>query len=149
MTNRKALEPASTPVDGLVDALVTTAMVTTAVINRLGAELDLSLSQVRLLGILWDRRARMSELADYLGLEKQTLSGLVARAETRGLLEREPNAEDGRVTDVFLTKRGRALVTQLRARGQQSLAPLVARLSVAEQRQLQSLLERVLDSRHD
>lgn len=29
---------------------------------------------VRVLGILWDRRPRMTELADYLGLEKQTMS---------------------------------------------------------------------------
>lgn len=71
--------------EGLVDALGMTAFVTMAVINRIAAEHDLSLSLFRVLGILHDRRPRMSELADYLGLEKQTMSGLIARAEKRGL----------------------------------------------------------------
>jgi hypothetical protein len=37
---------------------------------------------------LRDRRLKMTALADYLGLEKSTMTGLVDRAEKRGLLER-------------------------------------------------------------
>ena len=77
--------------EGLADALVTTAFVTMAVINKIGAENDLSLSLIRVLGILWDRRPRMAELADYLGVEKQTMSGLITLAEKRGLVARAPN----------------------------------------------------------
>ncbi|MDQ0074718.1 DNA-binding MarR family transcriptional regulator [Variovorax boronicumulans] len=131
----------------LADALVTTAFVTMAVINKIGAENDLSLSLIRVLGILWDRRPRMAELADYLGLEKQTMSGLIARAEKRGLVARAPNEEDGRATDVFLTSDGAKLVKRLRVQGQQALAPIIEQLSASDQQLLQKLLQRMFEAR--
>src|SRR5690606_40053475 len=82
----------------LHDALPISSFVVMAVISRIGAAHDLSLSMVRMLGILRDRRPRMTDLADYLGLEKQKMSGLVARAEKRGLAARVPNEEDRKST---------------------------------------------------
>ncbi len=133
--------------DGLADALVTTAFVTMAIISKVGAEHGLSLSLMRVLGILWDRRPRMAELADHLGLEKQTMSGLVARAEQRGLVARAPNDADGRATDVFLTPEGVRLVKRLRVQGQQALAPIIDRLGASDQRRLQELLLSMLGRR--
>lgn len=133
--------------EGLLDALVPTAFVTMAALNRIAAENDLSLTLIRVLGILLDRRLRMSELADYLGLERHTMSGLIARAENKGLVARAPNKEDGRGTDVFLTPEGGRLVKRLRAQIQRTLAPLTERLSASEQRQLQELLQRMLETR--
>jgi DNA-binding MarR family transcriptional regulator len=130
--------------DGLTDALVPTAFVTMALLNKIGAENDLSLTLLRVLGILWDRRPRMTELAEHLGLEKQTMSGLIARAEKRGLVGRATNVTDGRATDVFLTDEGAQLVQRLHAQMQEALAPLTGRLSAADQRLLQDLLERML-----
>ncbi len=147
MKERRSTTQAFAPDEGLADALVTTAFVTMAIINRIGAANELSLSLVRVLGILSDRRPRMAELADYLGLEKQTMSGLITRAEKRGLVARAPNEEDGRATDVFLTSAGVKLVEKLRAQGQQALAPLIGRLSASDREQLRELLRRMLDSR--
>lgn len=147
MKEKKSVNPATASDDGLADALVTTAFVTMAVINKIGAENDLSLSLIRVLGILWDRRPRMTELADYLGLEKQTMSGLIARAEKRGLVARAPNEEDGRATDVFLTNDGAKLVKRLRVQGQQALAPIIEQLSASDQQLLQELLKRMLNTR--
>ena len=79
---------------------------TMAVLSKVGADHDLSLTQLRVLAILRDRRLGMTALADYLGLEKSTMSGLVDRAEKRGLLERAPNGEDGRAVDVLPQPRG-------------------------------------------
>jgi DNA-binding MarR family transcriptional regulator len=141
------MKQASAPDKGLADALVTTSFVTMAVINKIGAENDLSLSLIRVLGILWDRRPRMTELADYLGLEKQTMSGLIARAEKRGLVARAPNEEDGRATDVFLTSDGVEIVKRLHVQGKQALAPLVEQLSASDQQLLQELLQRMLKTR--
>ncbi|MDR6890934.1 MULTISPECIES: MarR family winged helix-turn-helix transcriptional regulator [Variovorax] len=141
------MKPAPAPDEGLADALVTTAFVTMAVINKIGAENDLSLTLIRVLGILWDRRPRMAELADYLGLEKQTMSGLIARAEKRGLVARAPNEEDGRATDVFLTSDGAKLVKRLRVQGQEALAPIIERLSAPDQQLLQKLLQRMFEAR--
>jgi DNA-binding MarR family transcriptional regulator len=133
--------------DSLVDALVRAAFVTTALLTRVGAEYDLSLTQMRVLGILRDRRLRMTELADFLGLEKSTMSGLVDRAERRGLLQRAPGGTDGRVVEVFLSPAGLAQAERFHARVEQELSPLTSGLSAADQRRLQALLERMLSPR--
>jgi DNA-binding MarR family transcriptional regulator len=130
--------------DGLVDALVQAAFVTMAVLSKVGADNDLSLTQLRVLAILRDRRLRMTALADYLGLEKSTMTGLVDRAEKRGLLERAPNASDGRAVDVFLSPDEAELADRLYARIGRSLSPMTNELAPAERRRLQTLLERML-----
>lgn len=130
--------------DGLVDALVQAAFLTMAVLNKVGADNDLSLTQLRVLAILRDRRLRMTALADYLGLEKSTMTGLVDRAEKRGLLQRAPNASDGRAVDVFLSPDGAELAERLYTRIGRSLSPMTSELTPAEQRRLQTLLERLL-----
>ena len=131
--------------NGLVDALARSGFATMAVLTRLSAEHDLSLTQLRVLAILRDRRVRMSTLADHLGLERSTLSGLVDRAERRNLLQRAPNRTDGRAVDVLLTAEGARLARRLGAEVQRSLAPMTASLTPAEQRRLRTLLERLLD----
>jgi DNA-binding MarR family transcriptional regulator len=86
----------------------------------------------------------MAALADYLGLEKSTMSGLVDRAAKRGLLERAPNASDGRAVDVFLSPDGAELAERLYTHVGRSLSPMTSNLAPVEQRQLQTLLERML-----
>jgi DNA-binding MarR family transcriptional regulator len=132
--------------NGLVDALVQAAFATMAVLNKVGADNDLSLTQLRVLGILRDRRLRMAALADYLGLEKSTMTGLVDRAEKRGLLQRAPSASDGRAVEVFLSPGGADLAERLYAQAERSLAPMTGGLGPAGQRRLQSLLEQVIGS---
>jgi DNA-binding MarR family transcriptional regulator len=136
--------PRTVAQDGLVDALVQASFVTMAVLSKVGAENDLSLTQLRVLAILRDRRVRMTRLAAYLGLEKSTMTGLVDRAAKRGLLERGPSADDGRAVDVSLSPRGAALAERLYLQAGRSLSPLTSALSPAEQRQVQTLLERML-----
>ncbi|MGC4088166.1 MAG: MarR family transcriptional regulator [Polyangiaceae bacterium] len=122
------------------------AFVTMAVLNKLAAENELSLTQLRVAGILRDRRLRMVELADYLGLEKSTMTGLVDRAEKRGLMARAPNPDDGRAVDVFLTKDGLKLAERLQGQFQDALLPLSLRLEASDRKRLQELLEQMLDS---
>lgn len=117
-----------------------------AVLNKIGAENELSLTQLRVLGILRDRRPRMAALADYLGLEKSTMTGLVDRAEKRGLLARAPSAEDGRAFEVFLTGEGVRLVERLHSQVLEALTPLTDRLDAPDQRRLQELLRRMLEA---
>jgi DNA-binding MarR family transcriptional regulator len=130
--------------DELVDALVQTSFVTMAVLNKVGADHDLSLTQLRVLAILEDRRLKMTELADYLGLDKSTMTGLVDRAEKRGLLERAPNSTDGRAVDVFLSADGVQLAEGLRADVTQSLSLRTSTLTPADRRRLLALLESLL-----
>jgi DNA-binding MarR family transcriptional regulator len=135
------------PRDPLVDALVQTAFATMAVLTKAAADADLSLTQFRVMAILRDRRMRMSDLAEYLGLEKSTLSGLVDRAEKRGLLKREPNPQDGRAIDVLLAPAGVALAREVAPAVTTALAPLTAALTPAERRRLEELLARMLTGR--
>ncbi len=50
----------------LTDALAQSAFVVMGALTRIAAEHDLSLTQLRVFGILRDREPRMSELADFL-----------------------------------------------------------------------------------
>ncbi len=130
--------------EGLADALGHATFLSMALLSRVAASNDLSLTQLRLLAILRDRRVRMTSLAAHLGLDKSTLTGLVDRAQKRGLLTRAPNPQDGRAVDVFLTAAGVELATELQARTADVLGTLTDRLSTTDQRRLQGLLERVV-----
>jgi DNA-binding MarR family transcriptional regulator len=140
-----AEQPAVVEQDGLVDALVQTSFVTMALLNKVGAEHDLSLTQLRVLAILRDRRLKMTELAAYLGLDKSTMTGLVDRAEKRGLLERVRNPTDGRAVDVRISPDGAELAERLYAQVARSLSPMTSTLTRADQRRLRALLESMLD----
>jgi DNA-binding MarR family transcriptional regulator len=128
----------------LIDALVQTSFATMAVLNRVAAEHDLSLTQLRVLAILSDRRIKVSELAGFLGLDKSTVSGLVDRAEKRGLVQRAANPADGRAVDVFLSPAGAELAERGRAEVARSLSPMTGTLTAAESRRLTVLLEQIL-----
>ncbi|GHH69621.1 hypothetical protein GCM10018781_28390 [Kitasatospora indigofera] len=130
--------------DVLLDGLVRSAFQIMGVLTRIGAEHDLSLTQLRVLGILRDRRPRMSDLAAFLGLDKSTLSGLIGRAERRGLLARAANPEDRRVVDVLITDAGRELTGKLYQEVRSALAPATGRLDDQQRRLLAELLEPVL-----
>ncbi|WP_326739789.1 MarR family winged helix-turn-helix transcriptional regulator [Streptomyces sp. NBC_01022] len=130
--------------DALVDGLVRSAFQIMGVLTRLGAERELSLTQLRVLGILRDRSPRMSDLAAFLGLDKSTMSGLIARAERRGLLTRGTSPEDKRAVVVLITDEGRALVQCLYEEGKALLAPATGRLDPEQREQLAQLLEPLL-----
>jgi DNA-binding MarR family transcriptional regulator len=131
------------PDDALEDALVRTSFRVMAVLTRIGAEHDLSLTQLRLLGILRDRRPRMTDLAAFLGLDKSTMSGLVERAERRGLVARGKSPGDRRVVDVFITPAGRDLAERLQGEVRSALEPLTGRLEADDRQALTRLLDSV------
>ena len=142
-TQQPALENGDND-NGLVDALVQAAFATMAMLTKVAADNDLSLTQLRVLGILRDRRMRVTTLASYLGLEKSTISGLVDRAVKRGLLDRAPSADDGRAVEVFIAPAGAEQIARGQAIIRQELSPLTGELTTAERRRLQALLEKML-----
>src|SRR5580658_10443982 len=130
--SRPAHAGSSSEAAALIDALVQTAFGALAVLNEVAADNDLSLTQLRVLGILRDRRAGVTTLAEYLGLEKSTMSGLVERAEKRGLLERTPSESDRRGVQVSITSQGMKLAERIYADVERSLLPTISRLSSAD-----------------
>jgi MarR family transcriptional regulator, lower aerobic nicotinate degradation pathway regulator len=131
--------------DELMDGLVQTSFAVMAILNRVGAEHDLSTTQVRLLGILRDREPRMAGLADFLGLDRSSISGLIDRAETRGLVRRDASPDDGRGVRVSLTTDGRALAQAVEGRVRAQVADLAGVLSAGEQQRLGALVTRLVN----
>ena len=104
----------------------------------------LSIVQARLLGILRDRQPTIKELATFLGLDKSSVTGLVDRAEERGLVHRIPSPTDGRSVQVGITAAGRHTVEQATAAFEAEIADLVAGLTPAHRDRLSSLASAVV-----
>ena len=123
----------------LVDALVQLSFLIQRILATAGAEHDLSVIQIRLLGILRDRQAGMLELGSHLGLDKSSMTGLVSRAEKRGLVQRSPSPHDGRAVLVSLTSLGRQLTEQCTTEVGDRIAELASRLTESQRAQLTTL----------
>lgn len=130
----------------VVDGLAQVSYVVMAALSQAAASYDLSLTQLRVLAILRNHKPRMAELADYLGLDRSSVSGLVDRAAARDLVRREASAEDGRGVRVALGPAGRRLAAPLSREVVDLLAPLTDRLTGAEQQRLTGLLTKMLDA---
>src|SRR6202044_4214253 len=97
----------------LRDALAQMSFTLMAVLTEVAAEHNLSLTQLRVLGILRDREPTMDDLANFTGLERSTMSGLIDRAVQRGLVVRTADPHDGRSVRVTLTESARGLALEI------------------------------------
>ena len=122
------------------DALVQLSFTVQGVLAAVGAEHDLSIVQMRLLGILRDRRPSMAELGAHLGLDKSSTSGLVTRAQQRGLVQRHASPDDGRSVLVSLTEEGLRLADWGAVQVEERLGELTGRLSEHERRALSAVV---------
>ena len=94
---------------------------------------------------LWeDEPLRVSELADRLSLEPATLSPLLKRLESAGLVTRRRDPDDERAVAVGLTPDGR----RLRARAEQIPPAVMARLGMGltELEELRDRLTTVIEA---
>ena len=128
----------------LVDSLVQSSFLVQGALRRVAARHDLSVVQMRLLGILRDREPGILVLAAHLELDKSSVTGLVDRAERRGLVERVADPDDGRAVRIKLTRTGRALMNRGAAEVEDELSAAAANLTDPQRRQLASLLSRIL-----
>jgi MarR family transcriptional regulator, lower aerobic nicotinate degradation pathway regulator len=129
---------------GLPDAVVQLSFAVHEILSSIAAEFDLSITQVRMLGILRDREPAMLELARVLLLEKSSVTGLVERAERRGLVTRTRSADDARVVHVRLTEHGHDVARRGADQVAQRISDLLRPLSARERAQLSKTLSRVL-----
>ena len=84
--------------------------------------------QARLICVLAFGARGMAELAQCFGVEKATLTGLVDRAEQRGLVGRSPVPGDRRALHVTLTDTGRRAATAFHAEAAEELNHLLSAL---------------------
>lgn len=91
-------------------ALYSASRAMTAVYRPILTELNLTYPQYLVLLALWEEdRATVSRLGERLRLDSGTLSPLLKRLETNGLIRRERSASDERLVEVTLTPAGRHL----------------------------------------
>ena len=83
---------------------------------------------------------RLTALAAQEGVTQPAMTQLVARLQDAGLVDRVPDAADGRVVYVRITAEGRAMLAGRRAVRAERVAALLARLSPDEQAALAAAL---------
>jgi DNA-binding MarR family transcriptional regulator len=128
----------------LPDGLAQLSFAVQSAIGRVADPHDLSLVQIRLLGILRDREPGMFALATFLNIDKSSVTGLVDRAERRGLVRRKTTSQDRRTIRVALTEEGRQLTQKLAKQVERELALLVEGLSAADRRRLLAIAGKVV-----
>ena len=131
---------------GIVDGLVQLSFAVQSVLAAAAGRHDVTVAQVRLLGVLRDREPGTMELARHLGLDKSSVTGLIDRAERRGLVKRTRSAEDGRAVRVSSTPLGRQLTDRASAEIATEIAALTAGLSDANRKRLSALASQVVRS---
>jgi DNA-binding MarR family transcriptional regulator len=129
---------------GLVDALAQLSFLVQNTLAGIVGEYDLSIIQTRLLGVLRDREPTMNQLGRHLGLDKSSITGLVDRAQRRGLVTRTVSAVDRRSFQVSITDAGRQLVEQVAARFAEQIERSVAPLPETDRRLLSQLATRIV-----
>lgn len=128
----------------IVDSLVQLSFLIQNILARIGAEHDLSIIQIRLLGILRDREPGMLQLAKHLGLDKSSITGLVDRAQRRGLVERTVSPADKRGFNVKATAAGWQIIHEVGEQIERQITEVTAGLTEAERAQTIALASKIL-----
>ena len=128
---------------GGLPELAELAIVITATVARVAEDHDLTTMQSRLLCCLGEPR-RMVDLAEFLGVEKAALTGLVDRAERRGLVERAAVPGDRRAIQVTVTDDGAKAVLAFEAAVASALDGLLAPLPVKDRAEFRRLTSAVV-----
>lgn len=129
---------------GLVDALAQLSFLVQSALAEIAGQHDLSVVQTRMLGILRDREPTMNQLGRHLGLDKSSITGLVDRAQRRGLVTRTASTVDRRSFQVSITDTGRQLVEQVAAQFAEQIERSVAPLPETDRRLLSRMATRIV-----
>jgi DNA-binding MarR family transcriptional regulator len=86
---------------------------------------------------------RLNDLAARMGTSAPTASRAVDALVAVGHVQRSPDVTDRRALQIELTATGRARTAERKQRVLEAFRPVVAKLPVADQRQLASLLARL------
>lgn len=107
-------------------------------------ELDLTYTQYITMMVLWERNTvNVKELGHCLFLDSGTLTPLLKRLESKGLVLRERSADDERIVNVSITQKGRDL--ELKAKDIPNKIGVCVKLNDQEAHQLYTLLYKILN----
>ena len=105
----------------------------------------IGIGQWAVLLFLWARdRMRQAKLSRVVAIEPPTMVRTIDRMARDGLVTRVPDPDDGRLTRIYLTERGRSLRDELVPKAIAVNAATLGRLTPAEGRTLRRLLGKLL-----
>lgn len=107
-------------------------------------ELDLTYTQYITMMVLWERNTvNVKELGHCLFLDSGTLTPLLKRLESKGLVLRERSVNDERIVNVSITQKGRDL--ELKAKDIPNKIGVCVKLNDQEAHQLYTLLYKIIN----
>ena len=125
------------------DRLVQLSRLVQGAFARIADRHHLTPVQARLLCVLAQGPRGMTELARCCGVEKAALTGLVDRAERRGLAERAPVPGDRRALRVTLTDAGRRSAAAFHAEVTAELNQLLSPLAPEDREQFRTATAKI------
>jgi DNA-binding MarR family transcriptional regulator len=125
------------------DVLVQLSRLVQGAFARIADRHDLTPVQGKLLCVLAQGPRGMTELARCCGVEKAALTGLVDRAERRGLAERAPVPGDRRALRVTLTEAGRRSATAFHADVTAELNRLLSPLALNDRERFRTAMAEI------
>ena len=111
---------------------------------RVSERHDLTPVQAKLLCVLLGGPRGMAELAHCFGVEKAALTGLMDRAERRGLAQRSSVPGDRRALQATLTDTGRRVAAAFHAEMSRELTRLLSALAPHDREQFRSTMAEII-----
>jgi MarR family transcriptional regulator, organic hydroperoxide resistance regulator len=113
-------------------------------VHGLFARAGLYPGQPPFLHLLWEKDGRsQSELAECLRIKPATVTKMVMRLEKAGFIRRQTDANDQRVTLIFLTEAGKQVRAEVEGIFTQMNQELAAGFTPEEQTQVKDILTRL------
>jgi long-chain acyl-CoA synthetase len=110
--HRTGSAASGTPAAGTFSSLGRAAAWLSKQLERALADVDLSLPQFRILGMLGEGASMPSALAERLAVRRPTVTAVVDGLVARGLVERTPGDDDRRSVTHTLTAKGKRLLAK-------------------------------------
>lgn len=108
------------------------------------SDIGLYLGQEMVLQHLWQEdKLTQSDLANKIGVQIQTIHKMIRRMEKAGLVTKQADENDGRVSRVHLTDKGHALQPRVEGAWNQLEQQTLADFTVEEQDILKRLLQKL------
>lgn len=106
---------------------------------------EITLPQFWALDFLYrQERGQMSRIAQYLGISRASMTGLIDRLIAQKLVAREDDPRDRRIVWITLTGKGRNVILNIRKQKIRTLIKVFGRISAKDRRRYLNILEQIV-----
>lgn len=122
--------------------------------KKIEKEFGISIPQLLILQFLSgqeDYKANSKDIKEYINLNASTVTGIISRLESKGLIARLPNTIDRRVTYITLTAKGAELLKMSPITLQEKISQKLKKLTPSQINELDrniELLTNLMDAEH-